>query len=254
MRMVSARALVAGLIGVAATVIGFAAPAQAAACTRGTGVTVVVQGQGLNSTTCVSNPPRTAWEIFEVHHSLQRVASQPGFVCRIDSRPDIGCGTTPPSNAYWGLYWAHSGGSWSYSTSGAGSLRPNTGDWIAFVFQDGGRRSPSMTPLGPVAPKPKPKPTSAGPTTSKPTATPSATPSAKASDAAKKSDEKKSDSTAGAAPGSDETAAGTSKDDVRNTSADVNESSAALLWVAAVLGVGLVAAAVVIARARSQRS
>lgn len=252
MRAVSARALLAGLIGVAATLIGLAAPAQAAACTRGTGVTVVVQGNGLNSTTCVKNPSRTAWEIFEVHHSLQRVASQPGFVCRIDSQPDIGCGTTPPSSAYWGLYWAHSGGSWNYSTSGAGSLRPSTGDWIAFVFQDGGRRTPSMTPLGPAAPKPKPKPTTAKPTTTKP----SATPSAKASDAAKTSDEKKAGSAASATPGSEETAAtGSSKDDVRSTAADLEDSSSTvLLWVAAVLGVGLVAAAVVIVRARSQRS
>jgi len=250
MRSVSARALVAGLVGVAATLIGLASPAQAAACTRGTGVTVVVQGEGLNSTTCVSNPPRTAWEIFEVHHALERVATQPGFVCKIDNQPKISCGTTPPSSAYWGLYWARSGGSWTYSSSGAGSLRPSTGDWIAFVFQDGGSKKPSMRPLGPAAPKPRP--TTAKPTTAKPTtAQPSATPS----DKAKKVDEKKK-STASATPGSDETtAAGSSNDDTRSTSADVDESSsAALLWIAAVFGVGLIAAAVVIARARSQRS
>ncbi len=248
--MRSVRIALAGLVVAAATLVGLAAPAQAAACQRGTGVTVVVQGQGFNSTRCDAGGAGTASGNFgAVGHSLTRVSSQPGFVCKVDSRPSVNCQNTPPTDAYWGLYWANGkGGGWSYSNSGVGSLRVPKGGWVAFVFQDGGRRSPSVTPLGPApAPKPKPKPTAAKPTataakpvTPKPSATASAKPKAKPSSTPS------AEATAAAASSSDQS--------IKPTASTTDDSSPALLWVAGGLAIVLIVAGVVVARARATRS
>ena len=250
--MSALRIALAGFVVSAATLVGLAGPAQAAACQRGTGVTVVVQGQGFNSVRCVSSGGTASSNFGAAGHSLTRVASQPGFVCKVDGRPNIGCQNTPPSDAYWGLYWSRGdGGGWSYSNSGVGSLRVPNGGWVAFVFQDGGRRSPSVTPLGP-APAPKPKPTAAKPTAAKPTATaakpvtpkPSATASAKPK------------ATPSSTPSAEATAAATASSDepIKPTGSTTDESSPALLWVAGGLALVLIVAGVVVARARATRS
>lgn len=169
--------LLAALGIVAAMLVVTPAPAHAAACTKGTGVTVVVNGD----VRCHGGGGTARGSFTGVGHSLEDVRSQPGFVCRINGYPstaDEACGRTPPTNAYWGLFWSDgTSGTWNYSSQGAGSLRVPTGGWVAFVFQNSGSRTyPSMTPIGPA---PAPKPTTPKPQpTSQPTAkaTPSASP------------------------------------------------------------------------------
>lgn len=70
------------------------------------------------------------------------VQRYPGFVCRLAGRPsDLRCAETPPSDGYWGLFWAGPGDSvWTYSTQGAGSLTVPRGGAVGWRFQDGGRR------------------------------------------------------------------------------------------------------------------
>ncbi len=71
------------------------------------------------------------------------VQRYPGsFVCRLGGRPaDLACAGTPPSDRYWGLFWAGSDdSSWTYSTQGAGSLTVPRDGVVGWRFQDGGRR------------------------------------------------------------------------------------------------------------------
>ncbi len=64
------------------------------------------------------------------------------FVCRLQGLPaDLPCANTPPDDRYWGLFWAEPGDrSWTYSTSGAGSLVLPAGGTVGWRFQDGGEQ------------------------------------------------------------------------------------------------------------------
>jgi len=254
------RAFVAGLVGVAATLIGLAAPAQAAACTRGTGVTVVVG----SSVKChVGGGGNTADVSFgAVGHKLTYASRSPGFVCRVNDSPASDpCVNTSPADAYWGFFVSDgTSGKWTYAKLGVRSQSVKKGGWVAFVFQSSNSKTyPSMTPLGPTPPKPKPtataKPTTTKPTTPKPSASSSATPSSKA--AKQKSDEQKDDGATPTTPSSSTSAGGDTSDaaqtsDVQSTAAAAEDdnSSTTLLWVAGVLALAMVVAGVVAARAR----
>ncbi|MCL3820328.1 hypothetical protein [Aeromicrobium wangtongii] len=88
---------------------------------------------------------------------LTPVDRQPGFVCRVDGAPDsAGCVNTPPSDAYWGLFWSDGrSGTWTYASEGVGSLKVPAGGWVALVFQDSPDRSlPAVVPTGSTAPAP----------------------------------------------------------------------------------------------------
>lgn len=149
-----ARLLVAMLVATGAG-LAAVAPAHAAACERGSGVTVVVNGD----VRCDANGGGPAAANFrDVGHSLRPVSTQPGFVCQVNGSPASDpCINTPPSNAYWALWWSDgTSGSWNYSDSGVSGQTVPAGGWVAFVFQtSSGRTPPSVRPVA-AAPAPAP--------------------------------------------------------------------------------------------------
>lgn len=139
-------ALAALLVATAATTVLVAAPAVAAPCAAGAGVTVVVG----DTITCDPDGGESAAESFkDAGHTLTYVDSQPGFVCQVDGAPSTSCARTPPSNAYWGLFWSDgTSGSWKYSAVAASALAVPDGGWVAFVFQQSSDKTlPSVQPL-----------------------------------------------------------------------------------------------------------
>ncbi|MRJ75954.1 hypothetical protein GEV29_05350 [Aeromicrobium sp. SMF47] len=138
------RAIVAVLLGVPAAVAvqpGWAATAATGACAAGSGVTVVVG----STVSCDPDGGATAADSFrDVGHVLTPVQRQPGFVCQVDGAPaGAGCVSTPPGDAYWGLFWSDgASGEWSYASQGVGSLKVPDGGWVAFELQDSDRRTP----------------------------------------------------------------------------------------------------------------
>lgn len=158
-RWLSATAL-AVLLAPAAIVLS-GSPASAVACAKGEGVTVVVQGFGMNGTSCVNSSGMTAQSAFQAAgYSLRDVPRQPGAVCQINGKPQ-NMNECFEVDSYWGLYHANGkGGGWVYSSTGVRSLNISKGGWVAFVFQNSSaRKSPSVTPIGPAPPPPPPPPT-----------------------------------------------------------------------------------------------
>jgi hypothetical protein len=142
MRLQIAR-LAAAVLATAAAGLGLvastSAPAAAAACSGATGVTVVVDhgalGGGVDQVCNSGGGGHDAISLFTgAGFSLTYVQSQPGFVCRINGQPASDpCVRTPPSDAYWGLWWSDGrSGTWSYSSLGAGSLTVPDGGYVAF--------------------------------------------------------------------------------------------------------------------------
>lgn len=146
---VAAVALVAAAAGV-----GYAEPAQADACADADGVTVVVDfhelGGGVSQVCDPDGGGHSAAKLFTDNgFPLTYVSRQPGFVCRVSGKPaDDPCVNTPPSDAYWGLFWSDGkSGSWTYSTVGAGSQKVPDGGYVAFSWQgDAGKSLPGVTP------------------------------------------------------------------------------------------------------------
>jgi hypothetical protein len=187
-RHAAVRAAAAALLAVA--VLAPAGPAGAAGCARGDGVTVVVDfgslGGGIQQRCDSNGGGRAASEVMSATgFSLTYVTGQ-AFVCRIDGLPtpeDESCARTPPSDAYWGLFWSDGDpATWIYSSEGVASLEVPEGGSIGWRFQNGGGRtvpgaapnaaaSPTPTP----DPKPKPRPTPKPKPTPKPTPQPTLT-------------------------------------------------------------------------------
>lgn len=166
------------LVGYAGLGGALAAPAEAAQCSGMGGVSVVVDfdhgAGGGTSTACDgSGGGKYASAIFpESGYPLTYVSGSGGFVCRVDGRPaDADCSRTAPANAYWGLFWAKAGAtSWTYASSGVGSLRVPDGGAVAFAFQDGGGTDyPGVGPSQRSAPKPSPTPAPTATRTPSPT-------------------------------------------------------------------------------------
>jgi len=202
-------------------VAGASAPAGASACSGATGVTVVVDhgslGGGVDQVCNAGGGGKDGISLFTgAGFSLTYVQRQPGFVCRINGQPASDpCVNTPPSNAYWGLWWSDGrSGSWSYSSLGAGSLTVPDGGSVAFAWQSGSQNAPNVTPSShastpPPAPtptatagggghgnggghgsaSPTAKPSAKPPATSTATATPTATPSGSVAPATARPDE-----------------------------------------------------------------
>ena len=144
---------------------------MAAACSGATGVTVVVDrgalGGGIDEVCNASGGGKSATTLFTgAGFSLTYVQQTPGFVCRINGQPASDpCVKTPPTDAYWGLWWSDgTTGSWSYASVGAGSLTVPDGGYVAFAWQSGSRSAPGV-------------PAPAHASASSPTATPSSSPS-----------------------------------------------------------------------------
>ncbi len=134
--------LAAVLLGAAAGVVAVAAPAHAAACSPGTGVTVVVNS-GVRCDADGGTGERATTNFADAGHSLTFASRSGGFVCRVDGQPsDDPCTEASPADAYWALFWSDgSSGTWSYASLGVSSLRVPKGGAVAFVFQ----RSSSKT-------------------------------------------------------------------------------------------------------------
>lgn len=141
-----------------------ASPASAATCASADGVSVVVDfhelGGGLQSACVAGGGGDTAASLFSAAgFPLTYVQRQPSFVCRVAGKPaDDPCVNTPPADAYWGLYWSDgTSGSWTYATTGAGSLKVPDGGYVAFSWNGSSARStPGVSPSPHAAAEPTP--------------------------------------------------------------------------------------------------
>jgi hypothetical protein len=162
-RLIVAAALVA-VAGVAP-----AAPAHAAACEEGGGVTVVVDFATLDgavATDCADGDPGSGVEALRAAgHEPTRAAQQAGyFVCRIDGRPaDDPCQRASPADAYWSYWHARPGGSWTYSNTGPAERDPAPGTVEGWAFGAGDPPSVAPPHERATAPAPGPSPTSTVP-------------------------------------------------------------------------------------------
>jgi hypothetical protein len=171
-RTVLAAALATVAVG-AAAVVGVTSPAQAEA--RCDGVWVVVDAQsagGPITTGCAAGDPANGLAALEdAGHRFTFVRPGMPMVCTIDGRPDPCNGA--PSEAHWSYWHADAGGSWTYSSQGAGSRDPEPGQVEGWAF--GAGDPPRVAPPD-AAPEPEPSPT---PTASpNPSPRPSPTPTA----------------------------------------------------------------------------
>lgn len=176
--------LVAAVVLTAATGLGVPAPALAASCSTGHGVTVVVDfhqlGGGAQSACDLGGAGRLAsTQLIDVGHTLRYAQQQPGFVCRVDGSPSSDpCVTTSPADAYWSLWWSDgTSGRWSFSSEGVGSLTVPDGGYVALSWQGGSNKAPPrVTPRAhpTAAPSPTSSPSHAPPSPpSRPTTAPS---------------------------------------------------------------------------------
>ena len=161
------------LLLAAGLAVGGPAPAaEAAACSGSTGVTVVVDfgslGGGVQTGCAGGNPGSGLAALSGAGHGYTFVPRQPGLVCQLDARPNPCNGA--PGTAYWSYWHASRGGSWSYSTLGAGGYDPAPGTVEGWAF-GAGRQPGTAPPAAPAPPRPAPKPTTE-PTTRPPAAPP----------------------------------------------------------------------------------
>ena len=135
-----------------AVVVADSAPASAAACSPGTGVTVVVDygplGGGVVVGCRLGDPP-TGLNALQGAGFAVTGTTRWGlaFVCRINGKPTAAqdpCVNTPPVTAYWSYWHASPGGTWTYSTSGASTYNPAQGTVEGWRFGSG--QQPSITP------------------------------------------------------------------------------------------------------------
>lgn len=256
------RVVVAAGLAAAAYAAQPVAPASAAACPTDAGVTVVVDyhelGGGVQTACVAGGGGQTASQLFPAAgFALSYVQRTPGFVCRVDGKPaEDPCVNTPPSDAYWGLFWSDGkSGSWSYASSGASGLRVPDGGYVAFSWNGSTTRStPGFTPAPHPSPTPTPSPTknpspsgqpsqqqSGSATPSAPATAPSESPSASASasekpdkDGKKKRDKPSESATASAEPSESPGSPSASPEGIE-TSADPAEPESGLpTWVAPV--------------------
>ena len=139
---------------VAAGLVWLPSPAGAAACSSDSGVTVVVDFNDLRGNdleqACVADQG-TAGDLFvAAGHDLENVSGQ-AFVCRVDDLPspeDQSCTRTPPSNAYWGLWWSDgTNGAWTYASQGTYQLDVPDGGAVAFSWNgSSGTTKPGVAP------------------------------------------------------------------------------------------------------------
>ena len=154
----AALALVGGLAALGSVIVpSVASPAPApavlaGACTDTTGITVVVDlsafGDGV-VVRCAPQPVRLGFDaLTRAGFTFAGTTQFPGLLCRINGEPASDpCHGAPPPDAYWGYWHAPRGGSWTYSSSGAGSRVPPAGSVEGWSFGD--RDEPGMAPPAP---------------------------------------------------------------------------------------------------------
>ncbi|RKN45355.1 hypothetical protein [Micromonospora endolithica] len=147
----TARRRLAGLLAAAVAAIALTAvepaprAAHAAACVGTSGVTVVVDFAALGGGVqvgCAPGDPATGLAALQGAGFTVTGTARWGlaFVCRINGKPTAAtepCVNTPSATAYWSYWHAPSGGSWSYSTSGASSYNPAPGSVEGWSFGAG---------------------------------------------------------------------------------------------------------------------
>jgi hypothetical protein len=135
-----------------ASVVADSAPASAAACSPGTGVTVVVDYGSLGGGVvvgCRLGDPSTGVQALQGAGFTVTGTTRWGlaFVCRINGKPTAAqdpCVNTPPTTAYWSYWHASPGGTWTYSTTGASTYNPAQGTVEGWRFGSG--QQPSIAP------------------------------------------------------------------------------------------------------------
>lgn len=140
---------VAGLLAAAlVTSVTRAAPAYAAGCgsAHKKGVTVVVDFRhfhGKIDVRCDPRRPATGLAALRAaKFGYTFVPRQPGFICRINKKPNPCNGA--PTRAYWSYWHARPHGKWMYSTLGAASYHPKAG-WVeGWAFGNG--KPPGISP------------------------------------------------------------------------------------------------------------
>jgi hypothetical protein len=170
------------LVTAAATLAFPVAPAQAAYCSGGAGVSVLVDygalgggtatGCGGGASVASGAFAKAGFELIQDH----------GFVCKVEKKPTNGeCKGT---DSYWGFFVSDDGKGWVYASLGVYGQAVDSGDSVALVWQSTTKqRKPGQAP----APAPTASPTKApsSPSSSTPTRTtkpkPTKRPSAKAS-------------------------------------------------------------------------
>ena len=147
-RVISALAVAVLLAAALVTIVAKAAPANASACgsAHKRGVTVVVDFRhfrGKIDVRCDARRPATGLAALRAaKFGYTFVPRQPGFICRINKKPNKCNGA--PTSAYWSYWHAKPHGKWTYSTLGAGSYHPKSG-WVeGWAFGNG--KPPGISP------------------------------------------------------------------------------------------------------------
>ena len=137
------------LASAAAVITAPATPGNAAAaakCTGKKGVTVVVDFTKLHGKVKIGcarkRPANGLVALKRAGFTYTFVPRQPGFICTIDHRPGKCNGA--PATAYWSYWHAKPGGTWVYSSLGAGSYNPAPGTVQGWAF--GAGTAPSIPP------------------------------------------------------------------------------------------------------------
>lgn len=181
------------LVTAAATLALPAAPAQAAYCSGGAGVSVYVDFGALGggtATGCGGGASVASTAFQKAGFSLAQSPRQPGFVCQVNGLPKDPS-TCMGTASYWGFFVSDDGKGWVYASQGVYQEAVDSGDSVALVWQSttskrapgvapapsaGGQDSVAPAPTATRRPKPKPKPATPSPTPSaRPTPTRSAT-------------------------------------------------------------------------------
>lgn len=183
------RVAAGALLASAATLALPVAPVQAAYCSGGAGVSVLVDYGVLGGGTVTGcGGGSIADRVFaSAGFALVDSNQQRGFVCQVNEKPVAGKPCTGAS-AYWGFFVSDDGKPWAYASLGVHQQAVDQGDSVALVWQSSAsQRKPesapapstagddsSVVPSGKAAkrPKPKSKPTN---TTAEPTAEPTPT-------------------------------------------------------------------------------
>jgi hypothetical protein len=146
------------LVGAIPAVAASASAAAAEACSGTSGVTVVVDFRSLAGGAAVrcspGDPASGLAALSGAGFGYSFVPRQPGLVCQINGQPDPCNGA--PTNAYWSYWHAQPGGSWIYSSLGAGSYNPAPGSVEGWSF--GAGQPPGIAPPAAAAPPPPPPP------------------------------------------------------------------------------------------------
>ena len=148
-----------GIAGVLGSSLLQAPPVAAAegACTTATGITVVIDFQDLGggiSTRCVSGEVENGFQALTAAGiNFQTATRAPGFLCKIAGLPATEqCIQPAPTTAYWSYWLANRGGTWCYSSLGAGNILPPPGSVQGWSFSL--NRTDSDAPAPRVSPPP----------------------------------------------------------------------------------------------------